>query len=79
MSELIEKYLGEGTAGSLYPEIKKNPKQAKKVDQMLKKGWTIVMWDFDFVGMTTQDGKKFAEVYPDGKVKYPPKRDLSKG
>lgn len=50
-----------------------HPKQKKKVSEMQKKGWKIVMWDSDFVGMVDKN-KNPAEVYPDGTVKYPKKR-----
>lgn len=64
---LINKYLGEGKK---YIGIPDNPKQEKTVDDMKKKGWKIVMWDADFVGMVDKKGNP-AEVYPDGKIKYP--------
>lgn len=53
--------------------FRKNLKQHKSVEDMKKKGFTIVMWDVDFVGMVDKKGNP-AEVYPDGKVKYPKKR-----
>jgi hypothetical protein len=55
---LIEKYLGED-------------KQEKVVNDMKKKGWKIVMWDSDFVGMVNIKTGDPAEVYPNGNVKYP--------
>lgn len=53
--------------------FRKNLKQNKSVEDMKKKGFTIVMWDVDLVGMVDKKGNP-AEVYPDGKVKYPKKR-----
>jgi hypothetical protein len=42
----------------------------KAVEELKKKGFKIVMWDADFIGMMDKK-KNPAEVYPDGTIKYP--------
>jgi len=71
--DLVEKYLGEGfhydQAISAPP-----PKQQKAIQDMKKKGFKIVIWEKEYVAMMDKKGNP-AEVYPDGTVKYPKKRN----
>jgi hypothetical protein len=48
-------------------------KQKKAVEDMVKKGFNIVIWEVEYVAMMDKKGNP-AEVYPDGTVKYPKKR-----
>jgi hypothetical protein len=48
-------------------------RQDNAVERMKARGWTIVMWDADFVGMVNENGAP-AEVYPNGTIKYPERR-----
>ena len=48
-------------------------KQQKAIQQMKSKGFSIVIWEKEYVAMMDKKGNP-AEVYPDGTVKYPKKR-----
>lgn len=67
--DLVEKYLDEGGPKRSIPPME----QQKAVDDLKKKGFHIVIWEKEYVAMMDKKGNP-AEVYPDGKVKYPKKR-----
>ena len=71
---LIDKYLGEGWNYHADQAISTPPpKQQKAIDDLKKKGFKIVIWEKEYVAMMDKKGTP-AEVYPDGKIKYPKKR-----